>query len=33
MRSWDRRLWPFARSGFFAFREAAVREDGIFARS
>jgi deoxyribodipyrimidine photo-lyase len=25
MRSWDARLWPFARAGFFTFRERALR--------
>jgi hypothetical protein len=27
MRSWDRRLWPFARSGYFAFHDRALRDD------
>jgi len=27
VRSWDRRLWPFARSGYFAFHDRAMRAD------
>jgi hypothetical protein len=27
LRSWDRRLWPLARSGYFAFHDRALRDE------